>query len=220
MTAPRRPAASRRAEPAAAAPAAPHAPGGYPTAARELLRETLLDSARELLGERGWAHVTMAEVAVRAGVSRQTLYNTFGSRDELAQALVLRERERMLAGVEETIRAHRAEPVRALARAMEWFLARAADDRALRRALTDQEPDGMVPLLTTRGAPVVLGAAASLAELIAKEWPRAPRADIAVMADTLVRLAISHAMLPTAAPRATARSIAALLAPQIQRVLG
>jgi AcrR family transcriptional regulator len=195
-------------------------PRRYPAAARELLRETLLDSARELLGERGWAQVTMAEVAVRAGVSRQTLYNTFGSRDELAQALVLRERERMLAGVEETIATHRDDPVRALAAALEWFLDRAAEDPALHRALTDQEPDGMVPLLTTRGAPVVLGATTSLAELIAVEWPSAPRADVEVMADSLVRLAISHAMLPTATPRATARSLAALLAPQIRRVLG
>jgi Bacterial Tetracyclin repressor, C-terminal domain len=34
-----------------------------------------------------------------------------------------------------------------------------------------------------------------------------------------VRLAISYAMLPTGEPRATARSIAALLAPHIERVL-
>jgi AcrR family transcriptional regulator len=193
---------------------------GYQAAARELLRETLLDSARELLGERGWARVTMADVAARAGVSRQTLYNTFGSRDELAQALVLREQERLLAGVAETVRAHRAAPVRALAKALEGFLARAAEDPALRRALTDQEPDGMVPLLTTRGAPVVLVAAARLTDLIDDTWPSAPRADVEVMADCLVRLALSHAMLPAAPPRATARSIAALLAPQIERVLG
>lgn len=192
---------------------------GFQAATRELLRETLLDSARELLGERGWASVTMADVAARAGVSRQTLYNAFGSRDELAQALVLREQERMLAGVADTVRAHRDAPVRALAKALEFFLASAAEDPALHRALTDEEPDGMVPLLTTRGAPVVLVAAARLAQLIGEVWPTAPRADVEVIADCLVRLALSHAMLPAAAPRATARSIAGLLAPQIERVL-
>jgi AcrR family transcriptional regulator len=196
------------------------APRRYSEAARELLRTTLLDAARALLGERGWARVTMADVAARAGVSRQTLYNTFGSRDELAQALVLREQERMLAGVAETIRAHRDDPVRALGEAFEWFLAIAREDPALRRALTDQEPDGMVPLLTTRGAPVVLGAAARLAELIRAQWPQATRAEVELISDCLVRLAISHAMLPTAEPAATARAIAALLAPQIERVLG
>jgi len=210
---------------AAAAGATPpadagHGQRGYPAAARALLRETLLDAARELLGLEGWGHVTMAQVAARAGVSRQTLYNTFGSRDELAQALVLREQERLLAGVQETIRANRERPVRALGSAFEWFLELAGHDPALRRALTDQEPDGMVPLLTTRGAPVVLGAAARLAELIGAAWPQAPRADVELISDCLVRLAISHAMLPTAEPAATARAIAALLAPQIERVLG
>jgi len=78
----------------------------------------------------------------------------------------------------------------------------------------------MVPLLTTRGAPVVLGAAARLAELIRAQWPQAPRADVELISDCLVRLAISYAMLPAAEPPATARSIAALLAPQIERVLG
>ncbi|TMD89399.1 MAG: TetR/AcrR family transcriptional regulator, partial [Chloroflexi bacterium] len=113
-------------------------PRRYSEAARELLRETLLEAARELLGERGWARVTMAVVAARAGVSRQTLYNTFGSRDELAQALVLREQERLLAGVQETIRSNIEQPVRALGSAFEWFLTLAAEDPALRRALTDQ----------------------------------------------------------------------------------
>jgi AcrR family transcriptional regulator len=153
-------------------------------------------------------------------VSRQTLYNTFGSREELAQTLVLRERERMLAGVRETIVAHGTDPVRALAKALEWFLTVAAEDPALRRALTDQEPDGMVPLLTTRGAPVVLGAAARLADLIAGAWPQAQRADVEIIADCLVRLAISHAMLPGSEPAVTARAVAALLAPVIESVLG
>jgi hypothetical protein len=78
----------------------------------------------------------------------------------------------------------------------------------------------MVPLLTTRGAPVVLGARARLAELIAAAWPEAPHADVEIIADCLVRLAISHAMLPAGEPAATARAIAALLAPVIERVLG
>jgi AcrR family transcriptional regulator len=194
--------------------------GRYPAAARELLRDTLLDAARELLEQRGWAQVTMADVAARAGVSRQTLYNTFGSRDELAQAFVLREEERLLADVEQTIRAHLTDPVRAVLGAFETFLTLAAEDPVLRRALTDQEPDGILPLLTTRGAPVVHGAAARLARVIRDGWPQAPREEVELMADCLVRLAISYAMLPAGDARATARAIAALLAPHIERVLG
>ncbi|MBR7540612.1 TetR/AcrR family transcriptional regulator, partial [Mycobacterium tuberculosis] len=43
-----------------------------------------------LLTERDWAKITLADVAGRAGVSRQTLYNEFGSRAGLAQAYALR----------------------------------------------------------------------------------------------------------------------------------
>ena len=75
----------------------------YPVAARALLRDTLLDAVGTLLDERGWSDVPMAEVARRAGVSRQTLYNEFGDRTGLAAAYVLREAQSFLADVEEAI---------------------------------------------------------------------------------------------------------------------
>ena len=89
----------------------------YAEAARELLRNTLLDAARDELERRGWAQITMADIAVAAGVSRQTLYKEFGSRDEFAQAFVMREVDRFLAAVEQapcantsTIRPRRCRP--------------------------------------------------------------------------------------------------------------
>ncbi|MBV8216984.1 MAG: helix-turn-helix transcriptional regulator, partial [Solirubrobacterales bacterium] len=54
----------------------------YRGAVRQLLRDRLLDAGRELLRDRTWAQVTMAEIAAAAGVSRQSLYNEFGTRDE------------------------------------------------------------------------------------------------------------------------------------------
>ncbi|MGO4752750.1 TetR family transcriptional regulator, partial [Streptomyces sp. 2MCAF27] len=41
-------------------------------------RESLLDAAFTALADRPWAVVRMVDVAVAAGVSRQTLYNEFG----------------------------------------------------------------------------------------------------------------------------------------------
>ena len=76
------------------------APPPYAVAARALLRDSLLDAAGTLLRDRSWGEVTMAEVARAAGVSRQTLYNEFGSRPEFAQAYVLREADRFIAAVE------------------------------------------------------------------------------------------------------------------------
>jgi TetR/AcrR family transcriptional regulator, mexJK operon transcriptional repressor len=51
--------------------------------------EAILDAAAEVLGERGLA-APMEEVARRAGVSKQTIYNRYGSKAELVRALVER----------------------------------------------------------------------------------------------------------------------------------
>ncbi|MET8831457.1 TetR/AcrR family transcriptional regulator [Streptomyces sp. NPDC004610] len=66
-------------------------------------RESLLDAAYTALARRPWPAVRMVDVAAAAGVSRQTLYNEFGSKDGLARALVRREADGYLAGVERAL---------------------------------------------------------------------------------------------------------------------
>ncbi|MFZ5668150.1 MAG: TetR/AcrR family transcriptional regulator [Pseudomonadota bacterium] len=51
--------------------------------------EAILDSASEILAERGLA-ASMEEIARRARVSKQTVYNHYGSKAELVRALVER----------------------------------------------------------------------------------------------------------------------------------
>ncbi|MFF0450150.1 TetR family transcriptional regulator [Streptomyces sp. NPDC004609] len=63
-------------------------------------RESLLNAALAALDELPWSGVRMVDVASAAGVSRQTLYNEFGSKDGLARALIRREAEAYLQGVE------------------------------------------------------------------------------------------------------------------------
>lgn len=48
--------------------------------------EAILDAAVEVFAERGFA-APMEEIARRAGVSKQTIYNHYGCKDELAAAL-------------------------------------------------------------------------------------------------------------------------------------
>ena len=48
--------------------------------------EAILDAAIEVMSERGWA-APLDEVARRAGVSKQTIYNHYGSKAELARAM-------------------------------------------------------------------------------------------------------------------------------------
>ncbi|WP_031076808.1 TetR/AcrR family transcriptional regulator [Streptomyces sp. NRRL S-118] len=63
-------------------------------------REALLDAARAALADLPWAAVRMVDVAAAAGVSRQTLYNEFGSKEGLARALLRSEADTYLEGVE------------------------------------------------------------------------------------------------------------------------
>jgi AcrR family transcriptional regulator len=66
-------------------------------------RDSLLDAAFAALGERSWDTVRMVEVAAAAGVSRQTLYNEFRSKEGLARALANREIDSYLAGVDRAL---------------------------------------------------------------------------------------------------------------------
>ncbi|MDP9135580.1 MAG: TetR/AcrR family transcriptional regulator, partial [Actinomycetota bacterium] len=117
----------------------------YAVAARELLRDTLLDGARDLLGQRDWAEITMADIASAAGVSRQTLYSEFGSRGEFAQALFLREADRFLTAVEDAVNANLDDPVAALAAAFDVFLTAAAENPLIRAVVAGDGNDSLLP---------------------------------------------------------------------------
>jgi len=192
----------------------------YAVVARELLRDTLMDAAREELSRRSWSEVTMAKIALVAGVSRQTLYNEFGSRQAFAQALVLREGDRFLAAVEQAILARIDDPARALEAAFDVFLTAAGDDPLVRTAVFDSGADGLLPLVTTQGKPVVERAAERLAAVIARGWPQVAHADAELLAESVVRLAISYATLPKGPATMTAASVARVLGPYLERAVG
>ena len=61
--------------------------------------EAILDAAIQVLGERGIT-APMEEIARRASVSKQTIYNHYGSKAELVRALVLRRVREMAAPLE------------------------------------------------------------------------------------------------------------------------
>lgn len=192
-------------------------PTPYAVAARALLRDTLLDAARRELEQRSWSEVTMADIALAAGVSRQTLYKEFGSRDDFAQAFVLREAERFLSAVETALDVHLDDPIAALTAAFGLFLDAAAEDPLIRAAITGSGE--MLPFVTTQGQPLVQGAAERLSAAIRARWPQAAPHDAALLAECLVRLGISYVALPVGPAGMTAASIAELLGPYIERAL-
>ena len=205
---------------AATAGAMPSARTPYPQAAKALLRETLFGAARDELQQRAWSEITMSDVASAAGVSRQTLYKEFGSRDEFAQAFVIHVGERFLDDVDAAVREHLDDPRAAIGAALETFLRTAGEDPVVRILLSDDGTGGMLPFVTTQGMPVVVFATARLFETIRAGWPEAPPDKAQLLAESLVRLAISYITAPSAEPDRTAALAGELLGPFIDRALG
>ncbi|MFG2682886.1 TetR/AcrR family transcriptional regulator [Streptomyces sp. NPDC048392] len=98
-------------------------------------RESLLDAAYTALARRPWSAVRMVDVAAAAGVSRQTLYNEFGSKEGLARALVRREADGYLAGVERALSGP-TDPRERLTATAEWMMSAAHENALVRAMLT------------------------------------------------------------------------------------
>ena len=191
----------------------------FADASRDLLRDTVLDAVGELASARPWSEVTMAEVALAGGVSRQTLYNAFGSRPEMAQAYVLREAERFVDAVADAIRSRPDDPRGALRAALEIFLVAAETHPLIKAVASSQSGEEFLPLVTTRGGPLVVDVTARLSELIVETWPGLAPAEARLVADCMVRLAISHAALPGGTPARTADQLARALGPYLEQLL-
>ena len=192
----------------------------YQEAARALLRQTVFDAARDQLARQTWSEITMADIASGAGVSRQTLYNEFGNRNEFGFAFVIHEAERFMDDVEKAVLEHTDDPRAAVLAALEHFLRTAGEDPLISILLSDDGTGGMLPFVTTQGLPVVQWATARLTSVIVEGWPEAPEADVKLLAEALVRLAISYVTTPGESAEQAATAASQLLGPFIDKALG
>ncbi|MFF5769415.1 TetR/AcrR family transcriptional regulator [Streptomyces californicus] len=103
-------------------------------------RQALLEAAHRALEDRAWRSVRMADVAALAGVSRQTLYNAFGTKEGLAGALLRRSAADYLAGADRALTA--PEPDRPAAVAL-WTVRAARQDALVKALLTGYWEDGL-----------------------------------------------------------------------------
>jgi len=195
------------------------APRRFADAARTLLRETVLGATHELLAEHDWSAVTMAQVATAAGVSRQTLYNEFGNRSELALAYASWAGDQLLDEVERCVAEHADDLLDALVAAFTVFLD-IGKGHPLIRSLGDRAgADDLVAVLATpRHSPIVAGASVRLATIIDTTWPDLPADAVEAASELLVRLAVSHLLLPTGTPESAAEQVAVVLAPFLARI--
>lgn len=177
---------------------------------RRTLRDDLLDAAAVLIIERGFRRVRMQDVADAVGVSRQTVYNEFGDKWGLAQALTLRENDRYLDAVDETLAQH-ADLYSAVAAAVSYTLGTAADDPLRKAILTGAGSADLLPLMTTRAEPVLFAARRRIIAHVLRQWPRLHEDDVTDLADAVVRLTMSHVVLPMDPPEIVASRLARLV---------
>ena len=173
-------------------------------------REALLDAGYDAAVTGPWNKVRMADVAAKAGVSRQTLYYEFGTKDQLAEAVAMREAQRFMAGADAARIGHEGSPAEAIAAAAEYTLTSAAGNRLLKAVLTD-EASTLLPFITTRAESILTAARDHTAAYLRAQWPDLPTEEVALVAEVVNRLTISHLVLPSGRPDRVARDIAHLV---------
>jgi AcrR family transcriptional regulator len=191
----------------------------YQEAARDLLRTSVLDSMRELLTERDWSKITLGDVATRAGVSRQTLYNEFGSRAGLAQSYALQLADHLVDHVGKAIDGNVGD-VRAAFREglRDFFLVAAADPLVLSLVAGEAKLD-LLRLITLDAEPLLEHATARLAVSFQHSWVAATAAESDVLAQALVRIALSYIPTPPAPGRDAPAELSAVFAPYVEAII-
>jgi AcrR family transcriptional regulator len=158
-------------------------------------RNRLLEVAFHCAVRSGWSRVRMGEVARQTGVSRQTLYRHFRTKEGLALALALREQEAFLEGCRRAFVA-RTDLQEAVRAAAAWTLKHAASHPLLRQAIEDPG-SGVLPYITTRAQPLIRRGRDLLARLIADLDPTLDAEGVDLAADVVTRELFSHVVTPS-----------------------
>lgn len=156
----------------------------------------ILDAALDAFLDFGIRRASMTEIARRAGLGVATVYRRYPQKDQLVEAVVLRETGRLVAEIDRRI-GNVATPQDI---AVEGFVAVLAGVRGhpLLRRLLVTEPEIVLPLLTLRGGPVLAIGRGYLASLIHRLQARGviPAYDPEPVAELLARIAHSLLLTP------------------------
>lgn len=165
---------------------------------REQLHAAILDVAREQAVARGWRNVRMGDVAAAVGVSRQTLYAEFQNKDCLAEALAVRELRQLLAALSGELDEFDGELYEVIRAGVVFVLRQAEANPVLHAALTGSRPadSELLPLLLKNVEPIVATAHAVLVAFASGRFPELDETDLALGVDVLIRLVVSHLVLP------------------------
>ena len=165
----------------------------------DAMSERVLDAALALVAASGARHLTMDDVAARAGVGRMTVYRRFGGRQQLLDALAVRECRRCLEQIAAAL-----DPGKAIdERATQLFLAtlRVIREHPMLARLARVEPEALLHELGRDSSAVLRLVMGFLETQIrsAQEAGELADGDPAALAEIAVRLGASFVLIPDSA---------------------
>ncbi|MFZ0832574.1 MAG: TetR family transcriptional regulator [Mycobacterium sp.] len=181
------------------------------------MRDSILDGMRDLLLTRDWSAITLSDVARAAGISRQTIYNEFGSRQGLAQGYALRLADRLVDVIDEQITRNEGDIYSAFVQGFRTFFAESAADPLVISLLNGAAKPDLLQLITTDSGPIINHCSRRLTASFAQSWVKASHEDAGVLARAIVRLALSYVSMPPEADYDVADDLARLMTPFAER---
>lgn len=185
---------------------------GTPLAARrkQSLREDLLEATAPLLSGHGFHGLRMTDVAAAAGVSRQTVYNEFGSKEALVEAVALRTTAEFLSGVDELM-CSAPDFLDGFRQTVEFTLRHARENALVASVLGAEIAEDLLPFLTTKGEPILRSSAELFTTHLHRRFPDMDAGQSGLIAENAVRLVLSHLVLPTDTDTRVADQLVTLL---------
>ncbi|MFD4402729.1 TetR/AcrR family transcriptional regulator [Nocardia sp. NPDC058499] len=187
--------------------------------ARELLRTAILDAMRDLLGRRDWSKITLTEVAAGAGVSRQTLYNEFGSRQGLAEAYAIRLADDLVDHVESALAANIGDADASIRDGIASYFRDAAQDPLVQSLVLGEVKLDLLRLITLDAGPLIEHATERLIGVMQRSWVAFTRGQAETFAHALVRLAISYIPTPPGPEHDVPAELGSVFGPYVAAVL-
>ena len=176
------------------------------------VRDRLLDAAQAMIEDTGWSSVTMARIAERAGVSRQTVYNEFSNKHGLAEQLAMRELARFLDVVRDRMAAETTlvEGIRAACEGALLMGEQSLLVRTIVTSLPEEQDADFLQILTTESGEIVEAAVMVVKQSVVDLYPPTPvtDAELEVAVEIVVRLVLSAITRPSKPPREAAGDIA------------
>lgn len=158
--------------------------------------EKLLESALSAFLDFGIKRTSMGEIARRAGISPATLYRRYESKNDLVEAVSVREAQRFVAAIDKRVQTVSGTEDQ-LVEIFVAFITAVAGNELLRRLLRT-EPDLILPRLTTDAGPVLAVGRDYLAGKLRhlRDAGGTHDFDADLVAEIMARLALSLALTP------------------------